>query len=69
MERADSPQNRARVIIVSQRARGRGGAATRSTSSTTLSLMPRWTSDRAADAAAKTLRSMERGTRGVPPAS
>jgi hypothetical protein len=66
MERADSPQNRARVIIVSQRTRG--DAAARSTSNTTLSLMPRWTSDRAADAAARTLRSMERTTRASPPA-
>ena len=57
MERFESPQHRARVIIVSQR---KGGGATRSASSTTLSLMPRWSSDRAVDMAARTFKDTSR---------
>ena len=51
MERGESPQSRARVIIVSQRTRGAGSG--RPASSATLSLVPRWTSDRAVSAAAR----------------
>jgi hypothetical protein len=57
MERGESPQSRARVIIVSQRARG---GASRATSSATLSLVPRWKSDRAVEMAAQTLKQVDR---------
>jgi hypothetical protein len=58
MERGELPLDRARVVIVSRRARGdaTGSAA----SSTTLSLMPRWSADRAVDAAAQAMRRAER---------
>jgi hypothetical protein len=58
MERGESPQHRARVIIVSQRTRS--DATTRPASSTTLSLMPRWSSDRAVDMAARTFKDTDR---------
>jgi len=58
MERGDSPQNRARVIIVSQRARSDG--ADRQASSTTLSLVPRWSSDRAVESAARAMKRVDR---------
>ena len=64
MERGDSPQSHARVVIVSQRARGAGTG--RQASSATLSLMPRWKSDRAVAAAAQELnRTDARFARGA----
>ena len=62
MERGEVPQNRARVIIVSQRTRkNRSG---RRATSTTLSLVPRWSTDRAVDAA----RTMKQAVQPTPPA-
>ena len=58
MERAEPPQHRARVIIVSQRTRDR--VTGRVASSATLSLVPRWSSDRAIEMAAKAMRRSER---------
>jgi hypothetical protein len=57
MERGDSPQNRARVIIVSQLTRGEAGR--RTPSSATLSLVPRWSSERAVEMAAQAFKRAE----------
>lgn len=47
----EPPQSRARVVIASQRTRGTGAGSR--ASNVTLSLIPRWTSDRAVSAAAQ----------------
>jgi hypothetical protein len=62
MEREEQrSQDRARVVIVSRRARGRRtGAGDGDASSATLSLVPRWSSGRAVEAAAEALREVER---------
>ena len=65
MEREERlPEHRARVVIVSRRARGRLTGED-DASSATLSLVPRWSSRRAVDAATEALRKAD----GRPPAS
>jgi hypothetical protein len=58
MQRGDPPQHRARVVIVSQRARG--NADGRQASSTTLSLVPRWSTERAVEMAAQAFKQADR---------